>query len=150
MSPSRHPVLSVVYSSTATTSFSDADLAALLTVSRRNNARNGLTGMLVSRDDRFLQVLEGPEDQVEETMTKIAGDSGHRDLRILLREQTEHRQFPDWTMSFAQLGSADEDRVPGYRAAFDNLADENNDVNTTTAAVRELVRWFEARPTPTM
>jgi hypothetical protein len=149
MSPSRHPVLSVVYSSTATTSFSDADLGALLTVSRGNNARSGLTGMLLSRDDRFLQVLEGPEDQVEETMTRIAADSGHRDVRILLRGPIEQRQFPDWTMSFAQLSAAEEYRVPGYRATFEDLADESNDVNTTTAAVRELIRWFQARPTPT-
>lgn len=150
MSPSRHPVLSVVYSSTATSSFSDADLAALLTVSRGNNARSGLTGMLLSRNDRFLQVLEGPEDQVAKTMTKIAADSGHRDVRILLQGPIEQRQFPDWTMSFAQLSSTEEDRVPGYRATFEDLADEDNDVNTTTAAVRELIRWFQARPTPTM
>jgi hypothetical protein len=150
MSPSRHPVLSVVYSSTATSAFTDADLAALLTVSRRNNARAGLTGMLVTRQDRFLQVLEGPEPQVEELMTKIVADNGHHNVRVLLREPVESRQFADWTMSFAQLGNADEERVPGYRNAFDDLTDANNDVNATTAAVRELVRWFEARPTPTM
>lgn len=150
MSPTRHPVLSVVYSSTATTSFSDADLAALLTVSRSNNARAGLTGMLFSRDDRFLQVLEGPEDQLEKTMRRIAADSGHQDVRILLQGPIEQRQFPDWTMSFAQLSRNEEDRVPGYRATFEDLADESNDVNTTTAAVRELIRWFQAKPTPTM
>jgi hypothetical protein len=150
MSPSRHPVLSVVYSSTATSPFSASDLAALLTVSRRNNARAGVTGMLLSRGDRFLQVLEGPEDEVEDTMMRISADSGHRDVRILLQGPVEQRQFPDWTMSFAQLSSSEEDRVPGYRATFEDLADESNDVNTTTAAVRELVRWFQARPTPTM
>jgi hypothetical protein len=150
MSPSRHPVLSVVYSSTATSPFSDSDLAALLTVSRRNNARAGVTGMLFSRDDRFLQVLEGPDDQVEDTMTRITADSGHRDVRILLQGPVEQRQFPDWTMSFAQLSSSEEDRVPGYRATFEDLADEDNDVNATTAAVRELIRWFQARPTPTI
>ena len=51
-------------------------------------------------------------------------------------------------MSFKQLSSVDEHTVPGYRAAFDDLADESNDVNATTAAVRELVRWFQDRPTP--
>ena len=150
MSPSRHPVLSVVYSSTAASPFTDAELAALLTVSRHNNARAGLTGMLITRQDRFLQVLEGPEPQVEALMTKISGDSGHHDVRILLKETIEQRQFPEWTMSFKQLSSADEETVPGYRATFDDLADENDDVNGTTAAVRELIRWFQARPTPTM
>jgi hypothetical protein len=150
MSPTRHPVLSVVYSSTATTVFTDADLAALLTVSRHNNARAGVTGMLLARHDRFLQVLEGPQPQVEELMTKISGDSGHRNVRVLLKESVDRRQFPDWTMSFQQLSSADEDHVPGYRKAFDDLSDESNDVNVTTAAVRELVHWFEARPTPSM
>lgn len=150
MSPTRHPVLSVVYSSTATTAFTDSDLAALLTVSRQNNSQAGLTGMLVSRHDRFLQVLEGPETQVDQLMATIAQDSGHHSVRVLLREPIERRQFADWTMSFKQLSSVDEHTVPGYRAAFDDLADETNDVNVTTAAVRELVRWFQDRPTPTM
>ena len=80
MSPTRHPVLSVVYSSTATTAFTDSDLAALLTVSRQNNSQAGLTGMLVSRHDRFLQVLEGPEAQVDQLMATIAQDSGHHSV----------------------------------------------------------------------
>lgn len=150
MSPSRHPVLSVVYSSTAASPFTDAELAALLTVSRHNNARAVLhrhahhaAGPLSAGTRRSRAPGRGTHD-------KDLGDSGHHDVRILLKETIEQRQFPEWTMSFKQLSNADEETVPGYRTAFDDLADENDDVNGTTAAVRELIRWFQARPTPTM
>ena len=143
-------MLSIVYSSTAERSFDDVDLAQLLAQSRTTNEAHGLTGLLVHREGRFLQLIEGEEDDVRERMAAILADDRHGRIAILMEERITERQFPDWTMSFQQLSSADEDQVPGYRKAFDDLSDETNDVNATTAAVRELVHWFEARPTPAM
>ncbi|WP_440709938.1 BLUF domain-containing protein [Herbiconiux sp. YIM B11900] len=142
-------LLSVVYTSTASSPFSDAELAALLTVSRRNNARSGLTGMLLYRAGRFLQVLEGPEEAVRRLMDRIGSDSGHHSVRVLLDEQVASRQFPEWTMGFPTVAAAQEDRVPGYRSTFDDLGDEHDDVNATTPALRELIRWFQANGAPT-
>ncbi|AUZ89011.1 hypothetical protein CVO76_16195, partial [Arthrobacter agilis] len=56
MATSRDQTLSIVYSSTATRPLNDADLSALLAISRRNNARAEVTGMLLYRGGRFLQV----------------------------------------------------------------------------------------------
>lgn len=143
MAPQHAPVISVVYTSTATTPFTDADLAALLTVSRRNNARNGLSGMLLYRDGRFLQVLEGPFRPVRDLMDRIDADTGHHTVRVLIDEIVDARQFPEWTMGFPQHDLFDEDGIPGYRTTFDDLADDTHDVSSTTPALRELIRWFQ-------
>ena len=52
-------MLSIVYSSTAETSFDDVDLAQLMAQSRATNEAHGLTGLLVHRQGRFLQLIEG-------------------------------------------------------------------------------------------
>jgi hypothetical protein len=54
--------LPLVYVSSASQPFSEADLAALLKQSRRENDQPGITGMLLSRDRNFIQVLERPEE----------------------------------------------------------------------------------------
>ena len=49
----------VVYVSTASEPMDDEDLAELLAQSRERNARNDITGMLLYKDSRFIQLLEG-------------------------------------------------------------------------------------------
>lgn len=132
-----------MYSSIAVTPFSEPELDALLVVSRANNARSGVTGMLLYRDGRFLQVLEGPEASIRQVMERIQDDSGHHSVRTLLEDRVTRRQFPDWTMGFPQVDPDDEDRIPGYRTTFEDLADEWDDVSSTTPAVRELLKWFQ-------
>ena len=46
----------------------------ILTSSKENNTKSGVTGALIYRQDLFLQFLEGPEDQVEQTYIKIIED----------------------------------------------------------------------------
>jgi hypothetical protein len=143
MSP-RKAVFSTVYSSVATSPFTDADLAALLTVSRRNNAAAGITGMLLYRDGRFLQVLEGQPEAVEAAMARISADSGHRQVRVLLAEMTPARQFPEWTMGYPQVGRDVENAIPGYRSTFQDLADDDAEASAIAPAVRALIRWYQS------
>lgn len=96
-------MLSLVYVSFATEPFSDAQLDALLEKSRRNNTRDGLSGMLLYRDGDFLQVLEGPEDKVREAYARIARDSRHGGIMLLDESQISERAFTDWSMGFRRL-----------------------------------------------
>ena len=40
--------------------YDDLTLISILMQARENNARNGITGALICREDVFLQILEGP------------------------------------------------------------------------------------------
>jgi hypothetical protein len=78
--------------------FDDGMLNGILSISRRNNVRDGLTGALVCRRDIYLQLLEGPEAAVEATYARIKRDDRHLAIVRLLSEPADQRLFPDWAM----------------------------------------------------
>jgi hypothetical protein len=135
-------VLSIVYSSTATVPFGDDELVGLLATSRDNNAVDGLTGMLLFHDGRFLQVLEGPDEAVRSRLGVIAVDERHTDVRVLLEEELNERRFPDWTMGFQPYEPGVSDEIPGYLSSFGEpgVADEQQQL---MRALRELLGWFD-------
>ncbi|WP_235522587.1 MULTISPECIES: BLUF domain-containing protein [unclassified Plantibacter] len=143
MGTDQDQMLSLVYASTATQPFSDEDLTALLATSRENNARSGLTGMLVHRDGRFLQVLEGPEAAVRGLMDTLSADPRHTGIRVMFEEPIRERQFADWTMGFERADSGSAADLDGYRDTFDDL--DRDDPTATMRALRELARWFRSR-----
>ena len=53
-------LLQLVYISTMRAPVSTAECEEILAVSRRNNARDNISGLLVVGTTRFLQLLEGP------------------------------------------------------------------------------------------
>lgn len=107
-------MLSLVYVSSAVQKFSDADLVALLNQSREKNARLGITGMLLYKDGNFMQVLEGPDQNIRELFDTIRLDERHRGVILLLESPVEERQFRDWTMAFWNLNDPALRDVPGY------------------------------------
>ena len=78
--------------------YDDLSLTGILTTARRNNARDGITGCLVCREDLFLQLLEGPRDAVIATYERILRDDRHANIVTLRSNDIEPRLFPDWTM----------------------------------------------------
>ncbi len=76
------------------------ELDNVLTASRRNNSMLGITGLLLFIDGGFLQMLEGDERPVRELYTRIADDSRHANLRLMLDREIPSRAFPDWSMGF--------------------------------------------------
>lgn len=104
----------LVYASSAVLPFSRSDLEELLATSRENNARAGITGMLLYKDGNFMQVLEGDEEAVRTLYDRIALDPRHRGEITLQQGFTEERQFPDWSMGFRDLHSPETHSIPGY------------------------------------
>ncbi|HTW63044.1 MAG TPA: BLUF domain-containing protein [Bryobacteraceae bacterium] len=107
-------MLSLVYVSSATQLFSEYDLEALLRQSCDNNARLGLTGMLLYKDGNFMQALEGPDDAVLGLYRTIEKDPRHRGILPLMRQQIQDREFPSWSMGFRNLKDVNLQQAPGY------------------------------------
>lgn len=80
--------------------FNGPSLAGILLDARRCNARDGISGALICRDDLFLQMLEGPEDKVEATLQRITKDDRHLEVRPMSRRAIPDtgRLFPNWAM----------------------------------------------------
>ena len=78
--------------------FDELVLRQILLQSRRNNARDGITGSLICRGDLYLQMLEGPRDRVTSAFSRILRDDRHVDVVNLLSSDIDSRLFPEWTM----------------------------------------------------
>jgi hypothetical protein len=66
-----------IYASAVSRDFETEELEELLQVARENNAKLGLTGMLLYAEGSFFQVLEGPADVVDALYVKIKRDKRH-------------------------------------------------------------------------
>lgn len=96
-------LIRLLYVSGATRSLTQSDLDAILAVSRLNNGREGITGMLLWADGAFIQVLEGSESAVRRLVGRIERDDRHRNLMVILEETVSSRVFGAWEMGFKKL-----------------------------------------------
>src|SRR5579871_6416968 len=105
-------VFSLVYLSAAALQFSEQDLLTLLAKSRACNSKLDVSGMLLFKDQNFLQVLEGEEKTVLRLYQKIAQDPRHTGFTILYRGRSTRRDFPDWSMGFHDLRAVATRNIP--------------------------------------
>ena len=127
-------LIQIVYISTVDPKWT-VDTAEILSTSQRNNARAGVSGLLVFDGKRFLQALEGPEDAVTATYRRIKADPRHRATVILSQRTVAERQFGDWAMAWTRADTAtgDADLAAIVHAMTAGVTDKNN---------RELFRGF--------
>lgn len=122
-------MLQIVYISTATGAI---DTATILATSRRNNARDGLTGLLYTNGKRFLQVLEGEPANVERALARIDADPRHRAMVVLSSRDVTAREFGAWAMAervagddadafVARVRALIAQAAPSVRATFDGF-----------------------------
>jgi len=74
------------------------DYAALSKVSRENNVKNDITGVLSYQDGYFLHYLEGPTAKIERLIVKIAADQRHDNIQLLMNHDVACRNFSTWSM----------------------------------------------------
>ena len=95
----------LLYVSTARKVITSADLGGILSISRRNNAAVGVTGLLVAGGRRFLQALEGEEAAVLATVNRIRDDPRHFAIATLSSGPITQRAFPNWSMGHQEGGN---------------------------------------------
>lgn len=80
---------------------------AIVAKSIQNNRVSDITGLLVIGGDRFLQLLEGPAGEVEQTFARVSQDPRHADVTTIAKGAGDKRLFRDWNMAHRQLGPED-------------------------------------------
>lgn len=96
------------------------DLVALLSHSREANAKIGVTGMLLHRDDSFFQILEGGEEEVRGLFDIISRDERHERIEVVTEGPVTSREFSDWQMAFIELDEQDLSAMPGFSEILKN------------------------------
>lgn len=78
--------------------FTAGTLDDILTISRLRNARDGITGTLICRADLYLQLIEGPDAEIQALYARITADDRHQDIRAHVTRNVDVRMFPHWAM----------------------------------------------------
>ena len=93
-------IFHLVYVSHAVEDISYTDIRDILEVSRKHNAKENITGVLVFREGYFLQVLEGNKDAILPLVDRIRDDDRNFKLKVLVETESENRIFGEWSMAF--------------------------------------------------
>jgi len=105
----------LIYSSSATSRFTDSELQQLLTQARANNEQQNITGVLLYHDGQFMQLLEGEDSVLYNLYAIIEQDPRHTGVLKLADKAIESRSFPEWSMAFKPVDAAAFAQLQGYR-----------------------------------
>ena len=97
----------LVYTSTATHPIEREALFDLLRQSRDRNRQNQISGLLLHKNDQFIQVLEGEESHVRALFDRIRSDKRHQNVVAILEGVIPEREFADWSMGFREVYEPD-------------------------------------------
>lgn len=90
----------IAYVSSASWNLLQEQLDRIVAESRRLNALNGITGVLLHCDGNFMQYLEGDQDAVMETFARIRASESHYQVNELMNQPIHEREFSDWAMGW--------------------------------------------------
>ena len=102
----------LAYTSIAADSIDSGEVFNIVTVAARKNPERGITGFLAFDGKRFLQVVEGESDALDDLMDELQRDRRHRNIDVLDRRQVAGRCFADWSMRRVGMGRDQEALVP--------------------------------------
>ena len=105
----------LTYTSRARLDLTDADLGAIHQTARHLNALDGITGLLLFDGARFLQIVEGAEEAVDNLVERLRMDPRHSAFEVRDERPVERRSFPDWSMELLRVSA-------GYGNAKDEVA----------------------------
>jgi hypothetical protein len=136
-------LVSIVYMSRAVVPFDDQAMAVLLAESRLRNEALGVSGLLLAKGGRFMQLLEGPAWSVQDRYDVIAKDRRHGEVKSLVREDIERRRFDGWSMAYRALVDSDLRSEEGFSPFLSGTMDFPRSFDRTSAAW--LLKWFRDR-----
>jgi hypothetical protein len=119
----------LTYTSRASLSLTDADLERIATEAQRLNALDGITGLLAFDGSRFLQIIEGSEEAIDDLLERLRNDRRHSSLEVRDERLVEDRSFPSWSMQLVRVSA-------GYLSAKTEIATSLPD--SVSPAVRSL------------
>lgn len=137
----------IIYVSQAEKPMDEAEIEEILTRSRANNTKAGITGLLIYRyapdtkSGHFIQMLEGEKAAVCALYDRIRDDPRHHTKILLEQGDSEGRLFADWSMGFKNVGDEHFKTVPGYARIGDASFDHARFTAGHDSAL-ELLKFF--------
>jgi len=93
----------VSYMSSQSRVMSKKSIEEFLFQVREKNKLLTITGVLLLIQGKFVQYIEGPEEEITDVYKSISNDQRHTDLILLDSGDLEERQFKDWSMAYKEV-----------------------------------------------
>lgn len=104
-------LVQLVYRSVAAPGLSETEVVRILKKSQEKNHAKRLSGLLVYRDHRFLQLLEGAESAVMGLFEQISRDPRHTKVEVVWVGTTMKIAMPTWAMAYVSPTLPDAERT---------------------------------------
>ncbi len=98
----------ICYVSSARVDITEDELTALFRTTENNNTSNNITGILLYKSGKFLQVLEGEETVLKSLYEKIEADPRHNNIFVILNQKCKRRIFENYASRFSIVKSKEE------------------------------------------
>ena len=141
-------MIRLVYISQAVVGFAAEEVQNILQSSQRNNAANGITGVLVFGGGLFMQVLEGAEHAVLRLYVKILEDRRHSDCRLIHITPTNEQIFRQWSMAVLDSDPLDFQRIGELRSRRLESVQSQTFTNLMRDFVKKLSAGNQLRSSP--
>lgn len=74
-------------------------LSGVWNQAKEENVKHDITGILIYKNEQFLQFIEGPDENIDELIEKIKRDQRHFNVNILFEGSSKVRAFPKFSMA---------------------------------------------------
>ena len=90
------------------------DIEELLFYAREKNKRLAITGVLLLIQGKFIQYIEGYEEDIDSVYESIKIDTRHNDLLLLDSGYIDKRQYTNWSMAYKKVNNSEINDILGY------------------------------------
>ncbi|MEQ8302939.1 MAG: BLUF domain-containing protein [Cyclobacteriaceae bacterium] len=132
----------IVYTSRATQAFDQLQLVDLLKHSRKYNRLWDVTGILLYIEGKFIQVLEGDKDVVQEVYARVKKDPWHDRVVVVEEGESERRIFKNWAMGFRISSYSEFSSVTGFKE-IDTFFDEHAPTQHPESLLHFLEQFYK-------
>lgn len=123
----------LIYTSEATLLMDNDLLKGLLQECIGLNEEHNITGVLFYVNNRFIQCIEGKDNDIEQLAQNIKNDKRNEHFIVLFDKTIEERSFPEWRMGFNTYSVEEFKKEQGYfdlsdGNAVDKMIENNKEV----------------------
>lgn len=140
----------LVYTSLPRTEMTSEVLEDIAKSSARNNKKNGITGILLGIEGRYLQYLEGEKSAVLDLFEKLKSDGRHYEVHKWIQGNAKKRIFSDWSMASWMLTNKEIDQLKGV-SEIKNFLSSNSGTEYPSHRFLEMMKnlldsWIAHEP----
>lgn len=136
-------VSQIAYLSLSKTLSGEAQLSDILAVSKTNNTRDGITGILMYHDRLFFQLLEGERSIVDKCYNRILCDPRHSAISLMWNGEAENRTFSAWAMGFVGTNEIDLNSEHELVSLTDVAGSKDASTNSGCLALQMSLQMFQ-------